>query len=775
MNENSHIGGKAKNLNFLEKKGFNIPRFYVLNSDVSKGSLINLKIPILKSQKVIIRSSADIEDSESASFAGIFDSLVVENNEKEIKDGIKNVISALSSKKVSSYLKEQKINKFPKLNIIVQEYIEGDVSGVLFTRFKKEGKTGIFINANLGNAKSVVEGKNPESIFISDKKINQTSKKKILSAKEINLLIKESKKIEKLFGKPQDIEWTIKDSNLYILQSRPITASFEEELRVWDNSNIVESYSGIVLPLTISFARRAYKIAYINLVKTVGFSDKKIQKNKEVFENLLGFFYGRFYYNMLNWYKMAALFPGYEKTKENLNHMISAKTEADLDEEHKRNVPFLFKARYYGKILALFPLFSYRIKNFKKFVKNRFLEFRNINLSRLTAKKLISLYDSLENELLTRWSITLENDFLLMTYYGRLREHAKKHKIPEKDVLSSISNIKNVTSVKQVSFLKDLSNEFHKNKDLVSMANKKRYSKCLSQIKDNELYLSLKRKINLYLSIYGGRFPNELRLESKNLDEDPFYLINLLLLYGKSFKKLEDNKKAFEKRDIYLNFLINKIKYHARLREDLRLLRSQSFSIVREIFKEVGRKFSLEGTLKKEDDIFYLEIEEIKNYLEGSSSFQDLIQLVKLRKGIYKEFKKKKIDGLFSTSGEPYLSIPSRVKEKEKELSGEGCSPGIVKGRIKILKEFKLPKKGRYEIVVAKNTDPGWTPLFGLCTGLIVEQGGLLSHAAIVSRELRLPCVISVKNAASKLKDGQLVTINGSTGEIKVHGRSKNR
>ena len=81
--------------------------------------------------------------------------------------------------------------------------------------------------------------------------------------------------------------------------------------------------------------------------------------------------------------------------------------------------------------------------------------------------------------------------------------------------------------------------------------------------------------------------------------------------------------------------------------------------------------------------------------------------------------------------------------------------------------EFKLPKKP-LEIVVVKHTDPGWTPLFGICKGLIVENGGLLSHAAIISRELNLPCIIGVENATKLLKDGQQISMDGSTGKINI-------
>ena len=72
------------------------------------------------------------------------------------------------------------------------------------------------------------------------------------------------------------------------------------------------------------------------------------------------------------------------------------------------------------------------------------------------------------------------------------------------------------------------------------------------------------------------------------------------------------------------------------------------------------------------------------------------------------------------------------------------------------------------EILVAQQTDPGWVVLFPAASGLLVERGSLLSHSAIVARELQLPCVVSIRNITSILQSGDLVEMNGSTGEVKI-------
>jgi len=69
---------------------------------------------------------------------------------------------------------------------------------------------------------------------------------------------------------------------------------------------------------------------------------------------------------------------------------------------------------------------------------------------------------------------------------------------------------------------------------------------------------------------------------------------------------------------------------------------------------------------------------------------------------------------------------------------------------------------------VASRTDPGWTALIGVTKGLIIEHGGILSHAAIVSRELGIPTVIGASNATQILKNNQIVEIDGSSGIINI-------
>ncbi|KAF0247486.1 MAG: pyruvate water dikinase, partial [bacterium] len=112
------------------------------------------------------------------------------------------------------------------------------------------------------------------------------------------------------------------------------------------------------------------------------------------------------------------------------------------------------------------------------------------------------------------------------------------------------------------------------------------------------------------------------------------------------------------------------------------------------------------------------------------------------------------------------LAIESR-KPKAVLLKGQGASPGIVKGHVRIIKSRKdLSKVKKGEILVFEKITPDLIPFFKLAGGVVTNQGGVTSHAALITRELGIPCVVGVDNATRKLKDGVVVTLNGNNGEV---------
>ena len=193
---------------------------------------------------------------------------------------------------------------------------------------------------------------------------------------------------------------------------------------------------------------------------------------------------------------------------------------------------------------------------------------------------------------------------------------------------------------------------------------------------------------------------------------------------------------------------------------------------MREIFLELGKNFAYENIIENQRDIFYLTKEEIFNYVRGTTVDVDLKTLIKNRKIEFQDFETKHPADRFSTYGTVYKANDYTSRETKTagkgDLSGIGACAGIVRAKVKIVKSVVQSEGLEGCIMVAERTDPGWVPLFPISKGILVERGSILSHSAIVAREMGIPAIVGINNLLSTLKDGDEVEMDGSAGTIRI-------
>jgi pyruvate,water dikinase len=208
-------------------------------------------------------------------------------------------------------------------------------------------------------------------------------------------------------------------------------------------------------------------------------------------------------------------------------------------------------------------------------------------------------------------------------------------------------------------------------------------------------------------------------------------------------------------------------------RENLRFERTRAFGRVRKIFLELGRRFYGLNLLKDPRDVFYLELQEIFAFVEGTSTCTDLKNLVVLRKQEFKRFSRMQTPAdRFKTHGIVYQGNDYLASRCSDDITGHvrkgmGCCPGTISGRVRVVRDPRESFLKAGEILVAERTDPSWILLFPLASGLLVERGSLLSHSAIVAREMGIPAIVSIPGLTGWLKDGEWVELDGRTGVVK--------
>ena len=779
------LGGKSDNLTHLAKAGFNVPPFFTLSHqevlDLQNSSDCKKFLKKLKKWRskhnidaCAVRSSATSEDTIENSFAGQFLTILKLSNDEDILKSIKSVANSRPKIKTRDDF---------EVNVIVQEMIDADVAGVLFTSDPTSGERITVVNARFGLGDSVVEGEDSDHFTIDESQHVETvyiaDTKPSLERKQLIELASLGQKIKELFGSDQDIEWAIKNNRVFVLQARPITA--RPRLYVWDSNNISESYPGITLPLTISVARKAYSAVYRSQARLSGISAEKIQRNNHVFESLLGVFNGKLYYNLDSWYSYMTLFPNNTTNQKFFDDMIATSGETVHKNTAKHSI--WFRLRYTLRLLHRLPLFEREIRLFYVFAENELDLISRKDCSSLETA--LARHQSLEENLLPHWGVTVDNDFLLMVYNGLL-DRLLNRWLPEKNIIKThlLANIQNIESVEQAKELLRIAQTIKKNRKINQLIITSQYQKAWQAIQGTKL----QKRIEHYRSRFGNRYALDLKLEVPNPTVNPLGLMELLkpylqlpindkkslersqLNYMKASKEIE-KELSLIKRVVYKKVL-SKVRQYIKHREKMRLMRSKAFQISRESFEAIGSQLQERKIIDTQEDVFYLEIDEIAQYIHGSLTISDLKPLIKVRKDAYTSYTKAAMPERFTTIGLPkadhsYAKKAPKIDKKGQDLTGIISLTGHISGSVTIMKDPVIPKEP-IDILVVEHTDPGWTPIIALAKGLIVEKGGVLSHAAIISRELGIPSIINVKNACQLLRTGDRVELDAHRGIITI-------
>jgi pyruvate,water dikinase len=613
----------------------------------------------------------------------------------------------------------------------------------------------------------------------------------VLSDQQIRELGTAGIEMEKYFGLPQDIEWAFDESGrLFFLQARPIV--FPERaasgvVRIWDNSNIVEGYPGITLPLTFSFIRQAYEHLFRNAALSFLLFKKEIQNDLPIFENMVGLIHGRVYYNLLNWYRMMSYLPGYKNYRKTWDQMIGISERMVFPPSHlsPANRLFCFLAAIWHLLGA-----KRHARRFYAIFRPVYSHYCRVDFAKASEADILAWYRGLKADLIDRWHLTLFNDFCAIRYFDWLQKICSKWgpkdcpNLPN-DLVCGEHGMESVAPVYT----------------LVRIAERLRHDPVLSELfeqGDNETvwetiihderYRILKSEMMAYLQAYGDRGVEELKLEKPSFRDQPATLVSILRNYcrialsvesmeagnretrAKAEAAMHERLKGSPPKRLLFRFVLQNARRAIANRENMRFERSRLYGIVRRMFQRLGELFAQKGLVEQAPDIFYLSVTEVFGFVEGAALTLDLKSVIALRQAEYTRFAKLHLKNRMLTTGIPYLSP---IEELEKgittgnTLQGTGCSSGVAEGVARVaLSASDAPTGGGY-ILVAQATDPGWVFLMIGSKGIVVERGSPLSHTAIIGRELGIPTIVGVKDVTRVIPDGALLTIDGKTGIIR--------
>jgi pyruvate,water dikinase len=401
-------------------------------------------------------------------------------------------------------------------------------------------------------------------------------------------------------------------------------------------------------------------------------------------------------------------------------------------------------------------------------------QFNSLRLEELSNEELIKRYQDFESRILENWKAPLVNDFFTMIFFGSFQKLLEKNNIQHlhNDLLVGSRDI---ISVKPVNLMISLIDTIKSDELLLQVFENKNNEEVLNVVRFNHpvFYTAFQS----YISEFGNRCGEELKLETKTFVTHPERLIEVLKghLKADTGKVHIDNhvirenaeKVAIEKvkNKRLFRFMLSKTRTFVSNRENLRYERTSAFAIARKIFRQIGANWKRSGTIDDEDDIFYLNMDEIFSKIKGNS--KNVKDTVDKRKRLSEQYSKQHLPERLTTING--IIQPSEYKsvDPSRDLQGIGCCPGIVRGKATKLEKPKAIGSLDGKILLARSTDPGWVTLFASAQALVVERGSLLSHSAIVAREMGIPCVVNIPDLFDSIQEGEELEINGTTGTVK--------
>lgn len=648
----------------------------------------------------------------------------------------------------------------------------------------------------------------------------------VLSEKHAVVLAGLGLALEMAFSGPQDVEWSISQyGQLFLVQSRPITSSAHgpppnakqnEAVVVWSNANVNENFPDPISPLLYSIASMGYYHYFRNLGIVLGVSRQRVEAMEQPLRNLVGVHGARLYYNLTNIHAVLRMAPFGEFLADSFNQFVGSEKTLPADQRltwqgfSKTRVGQSLEVAWIGG-RSLWQLLSInsRVARFERTV-DRFAE--QTDPATLAGESDASLLRHLRGFLDIRchqWVDASLADAAAMLSYGLLKGmletefsgdgHAALHN-------SLLKGLRDVVSSAPAKRLWELSREIRANAKLRDMFANLPAEEVLRQLAACEDFAPFSARFSQFIDEWGFRCSGELMLTVPSFQERPEGVIEVLRAYAdvasespverlnrQEAERQQETRRVqaelrrrplsrfipWPRKAFLLTRLLGWTQRAIGLRERARLKQALLYSRCRRIVLAIGARLAAAGVFKQPEDVFYLTVQELDALLGGQSMFPaHTAELVALRRTAHAQLSRQQPPDTFSLPAGTYWTSagPSAdgkdapVSNNGSCLQGSGVCGGVAKAPAAVLESStELHRLSAGDILVTRQTDPGWAPVFPLIQGLIMERGGMLSHGAILAREYGLPTVVGIPDATRRITPGQVVTVNGDLGIVQLH------
>jgi len=823
------VGGKGAQLGAMTQAGLPVPDGFCVSTQAFRGGMseelrdaIAAAYERLGAGRVAVRSSATAEDLPDASFAGQQDTFLNIAGRAAVVDAVQSCWRSLFTERAVAYRRDRGIpDQSVAMSVVVQRMVDAEAAGVLFTINPVTGAMDeLVVEAARGLGDKVVSAQvTPDRYRIRRREPHDVIQQEgedtanVLGPNVLAELACLGLTAERLLGRAADIEWAVAGGRVYLLQARAVTAAgprvpvvrfgsrwnaryAQGRLIFWGNYNLRDTMPYPHSPFSWSFWNY---LVLPSIYRASGLLRPEKGDDCDRVPAVADLVDGRLYFNMNVFGGLAFSRPHWLAIR--VAGMLDAELPAILKEVYKSGelVPIQRPFGLGRWLYAMFhtpegmeqPVFRMTGEQGWRALERCQREvdhYSDIDVRILSEEQLIALARYFATDYVPKTIIPLLTSLpalpaaiLLSWLLGRWGLGELFPRL--------ISGLRGNPTMETALAMWDLAEQAGPEvRKIFAQEEIARVPEALSR---SEAGREFRVRLDQFLAVHGHRAVREFDFSCPRWREDPTFVYESVRNYlshpaGQPTprehyeRQLHEHgmaKQAVERavrhrplRKLLFRRLMRVVESRMPLREAYKFYTLLGLARVREFLLEVGRRQVERGILERSDDFFFLTIPEAEKIAMGELDRTWVREQIRLRRREFATYMRT----------DPPLVVRSDGKAVTKPvapggvLMGAAASPGVARGPARILfdpTDGALLRRG--DILVAKFTDPGWTPLFLTAGGLVMEVGGIVSHGAVVAREYGLPAVIGVKHATRILRDGEMLQIDGGTGEVRRLGAAK--
>ncbi len=807
------VGGKGKSLQQLRAIGAPVPEGVILTTEFCRAVLANREgLPArwhetlddvqtrFGSAVLIVRSSAVGEDGQTAAFAGLLESIfpVDASNRQALEDAVLRCVFSQRAPRVQAYERARGVC-LGGMAVVVQRLVDSVAAGVLFT-------DGVTLRGEWcrGQGQSLVDGMVTPGAFRLDRRegrsafverLPEDGSEFPLEPRACATLVQHAVALERQRGVALDIEWALDASGaLWLVQARPVT---HHRTYLYSNANISENFPTPVIPLLASFARTGYDAYFRNLAREFGVTEAQISSCDHAFRGIVDVHGARLYYNLSHIHAVLRLMPFGDALVDSFDTFVGAGASIPMDKPIEDELRSL--VRVLGHVIGAYRDLPARIARFERTVDDVAERFHPRHFPTMSLDELAGGLRAIADIRNTRWiDASLADCAAAVTYRAlqALLRHQSAEDPSRHHVLLEGLDVAGAWSLRalwELAFVMSADEQACAALDQSVGKGAGGFA-----VFRGALEVGLRNRVDDWLDRYGFRGSGELLLTEASVAENPDQLLPLLQRYVQAALEVgnESPGTAFARQKVLreqmtthfragfpkplrpvFDKLVLATQSSVKFRERARFRQALLYSRLRAIALDCGKRLVLANTLDAPEDVFFLTFDELVTICttNARSADKDPRALIKQRQMEHATLSALDLPDVFTLAAGDVIApgdldvnaSPLTALDTDAILVGVPASGGRVTGRAAVLEGLgDADRLQRGDVLVARQTDPGWAPLFFLVRGLVLERGGMLSHGSILARELGIPSVVGVPNATTRISHGCDIFVDGNAGHV---------